>query len=342
MDTLIHTTKHTLTITTFVFVMMVWVDYINVFSRGRFTRILAGGHGRQYVVSSALGAVPGCLGAFMNVSFYLHGLISFGAIVAGMIATSGDEAFVMLALFPKEAMLLTVILFAVGIVSGWLVDRLGTRLKLLPDARCLITQIHDQDECRCFSWPQFVEDLRHLSLARVTLVVLLALALYGFVSGSVGPPTWDWKRVTFTVLTTSVFFIVLTVPEHYLDEHIWNHIAKRHLWRVAIWTFGALGLVSLGTNYLPLEGFVQDHMVWVFFIACVAGIIPESGPHLIFVILFAEGLIPFSVLLASSIVQDGHGLLPLLSHSLKDTIAVKLINLLFGLVIGGTLYLVGW
>ena len=69
-DTLIHTTKHTMTITTFVFVMMVWVDYINAFSRGRFSRILAGGHGRQYVVCSALGAVPGCLGAFMNVSFY--------------------------------------------------------------------------------------------------------------------------------------------------------------------------------------------------------------------------------------------------------------------------------
>jgi len=341
MDTLIQTTKHTLTITTFVFVMMVWVDYINVLSRGRFSLILAGEHGRQYVVSSLLGAVPGCLGAFMNVSFYLHGLISFGAIVAGMIATSGDEAFVMFAMFPKEAMLLTVILFAVGIVSGWLVDRLGTRFKL-PGARCQVAQIHDQDECRCFGWSQFVEDLRHLSLARATLVVLLAFALYGFVSGSIGPPTWDWIRVTFTVLISSSFFIVLTVPEHYLNEHIWNHIAKRHLWRVAIWTFGALGLVSLGTNYLPLEGYVQDHMVWVFVIACVAGIIPESGPHLIFVVLFAEGLIPFSVLLASSIVQDGHGMLPLLSHSPKDAVVIKLINLLFGLVFGGTLYLLGW
>jgi hypothetical protein len=342
MDTLIHTVKHTLTITTFVFVMMVWVDYINVVSRGRFSHILSGGQSRQYVVSSLLGAVPGCLGAFMNVSFYLHGLISFGAIVAGMIATSGDEAFVMFAMFPTEALLLTIILFFVGIVSGWLVDRLGARLKLLPETRCLVTQMHDQDECRCFGWPQFVEDLRHLSMARFALVALLALAVYGFITGSVGPQSWDWKRVTFTVLTSSVLFIVLTVPEHYLEEHIWNHIAKRHLWRVAIWTFGALGLVNLGTKYLPLEVYVQDHMVWVFLIACVAGVIPESGPHLVFVVMFSESLIPFSVLLASSIVQDGHGLLPLLSHSLRDTITVKLINLFFGVVIGGTLYLIGW
>ena len=43
---------------------------------------------------------------FFNVSFYVHGLISFGTLTGGMIATSGDEAFVMLALFPKQALLL--------------------------------------------------------------------------------------------------------------------------------------------------------------------------------------------------------------------------------------------
>ena len=47
-------------------------------------------------------------------------LISSGAVAAGMIATNGDEV-VMLAMFPKEAELLTAILFVVGIVAGWLV-----------------------------------------------------------------------------------------------------------------------------------------------------------------------------------------------------------------------------
>ncbi|MCK4348834.1 MAG: hypothetical protein KAW47_09485, partial [Thermoplasmatales archaeon] len=52
---------------------------------------------------------------------------------------------------------------------------------------------------------------------------------------------------------------------------------------------------------------------WVLLIASLIAIIPEFGPHLVFVTMFAKGLIPFSVLLASSIVQDGHGMLPLLS-----------------------------
>lgn len=35
-----------------------------------------------------------------------------------MIATSGDEAFVMLALFPKEAMFLFAVLFILGIIGA--------------------------------------------------------------------------------------------------------------------------------------------------------------------------------------------------------------------------------
>jgi len=64
------------------------------------------------------------------------------------------------------------------------------------------------------------------------------------------------------------------------------------------------------------------------------GIIPESGPHIIFITLYAQGIIPFGTLLANSIVQDGHGALPLLAESRKAFIKMKLINLTVGLVAG--------
>jgi len=82
-------------------------------------------------------------------------------------------------------------------------------------------------------------------------------------------------------------------------------------------------------------------MFWVLLIASFVAIIPESGPHLIFVTMFAKGLIPFSVLLASSIVQDGHGMLPLLSYTIKDSLLIKLFNFLIGLGIGFILYKIG-
>jgi len=60
----------------------------------------------------------------MNVSLYVHGIIISGAIVGGMIATSGDEAFVMLSQFPKTAMVLFLLLFILGIFFAWISDKL--------------------------------------------------------------------------------------------------------------------------------------------------------------------------------------------------------------------------
>jgi hypothetical protein len=76
-------------------------------------------------------------------------------------------------------------------------------------------------------------------------------------------------------------------------------------------------------------------------IGAILGIVPESGPHLIFVMMYAQGLVPFSVLFTTSFVQDGHGMLPLLSYSIKDSLLIKAFNLVFGLTIGGVLLALG-
>lgn len=73
--------KQALTITLFVFTMMLILDYFNVISKGKANSLIKGKQWRQYTITSFLGSTPGCLGAFLNVSFYVHGLISFGALV---------------------------------------------------------------------------------------------------------------------------------------------------------------------------------------------------------------------------------------------------------------------
>jgi len=86
--------------------------------------------------------------------------------------------------------------------------------------------------------------------------------------------------------------------------------------------------------YIDVEGWVSSNLFVVLLLAILIGIIPESGPHLIFVTLFASGAIPFSILLASSIVQDGHGMLPLFAESKKGFLAVKVINMFFAFILG--------
>jgi hypothetical protein len=72
----------------------------------------------------------------------------------------------------------------------------------------------------------------------------------------------------------------------------------------------------------------------ILIIAVLVGIIPESGPHLLFVNLYIAGTIPLSILIASSIVQDGHGMLPMLAVSKRSFLWVKLINVFVGFLVG--------
>jgi len=127
---------------------------------------------------------------------------------------------------------------------------------------------------------------------------------------------------------------VATVPDHFLEEHLWNHVAKKHVPRIFFWAFGTLFVMHALIEQLNLEGVIQNNPWAVLGIASLIGVIPESGPHLIFVALFARGTIPFSILLASSIVQDGHGMLPLLADSRRAFVAVKIVNLIAGVGIG--------
>jgi len=313
--------KHALMISFFVFVMMLLVDFIDTASQRRMSDLIKGGRWRQYTLASFLGSTPGCLGAFMNVSIYIHGMISFGAIVGGMIATSGDEAFVMLTQFPRVALALFALLFVAGILCAGISDKVIKILGVVPCEACL------QSQCEhCLSNVDAAES--------VSFLILVAL-------GIIGPSAWDWKRITFIGLSLSSLYIAMVVSEHYLHDHIWNHILKRHLFQVFLWSFGALLFVHVGLAFWNLEVFIHAHMVWVLVIGALLGIVPESGPHLIFVMMYAQGLIPFSVLFTTSFVQDGHGMLPLLSYSIKDCLLIKAFNLVFGLAIGGGLLALG-
>ncbi|RKZ15923.1 hypothetical protein DRQ53_07725 [bacterium] len=320
----------TINITGFVFVMLLLIDYLNVMTQGLGKGRLARNRWGQYLIAVLLGATPGCLGAFLVVGMYTHRLVSMGALVAAMIATSGDEAFVMFALVPGPALALTLGLLLLGILVGAITDHFHSGH---PDP-CVQLEVHEEDSCRCFSHGDILTQLRNMTLARGVLLILLVSLLVGLLRGYLGPPVWNWIRVTTLSLTTASLLIVISVPEHFLEQHLWNHVVRKHVPRIFAWTLGTLLVLHFMQQYLPLQGLIRDNLWIVLVLASVVGLIPESGPHLVFLTLYAEGTIPISILLASSIVQDGHGMLPLLAHSRKDFVYVKLINLAVGLGIG--------
>ncbi len=268
---MISVTKETLEITILVALMMILVDLLNTWTNGKIRLFLEGkSKYRQYILAPLIGVIPGCFGGMINVTLYMHGLISFGALAGSMIAVSGDEAYVMIAMIPETSAILFPSLFIIGVVSGIIIDKFIKKFNVQVCINCENLVIHERER-----------SLKH-------------------------------------------FFI----------EHVWNHIVKGHIWKIALWTFAALLVVEIALEYIDIKTFSSNYKIIFLLIAAIVGLIPESGPHLIFVKLFADGIIPFSVLLTSSIVQDGHGMLPLLSYSVRDSIKIKIFNLIIGLIIG--------
>ena len=331
-------------ITIFVFVMMLLVDYFNVLTRGKMKNMVKGSRFKQYTIASFLGATPGCLGAFMNVSLYVHGLLTFGAIAGGMIATSGDESFVMLTMFPREALILFILLFILGIIGAWFADRIANFFSIVPCKECTLQKIHDLDDHQHHFQLPILQKPLEFSLFRYGLILIFVILLGLNILGIWGPQSWNWdepERIILFSLSAIAVFIIATVSKHYLYEHIGNHIIKKHIWKIFLWTFFALLFVNIGLQHWNLEHFIKANIGLVLIISALVGLIPESGPHLIIVTLFAQGIVPFSVLLTSSISQDGHGMLPLLSYTIRDSVLIKIFNLIFAIIIGLCFFALG-
>ncbi len=329
-------------ITGFVFVMMLVIEYINVQSKGLWQKSLTKNKWRQYIIAGILGAIPGCLGAFTMVAMFSHRLVSFGALVTTMIATSGDEAFVMFAMFPKTAILLTIIILVVGILAGYLTDKFYKPKKTLEKISSHMFPLHDEPECKCFEKDKIWINLFHPSLYRLTIAIIILSLIAGIATGLLAGNLEIWMKISLLLAFLFSLFIVLTVPNHFIKEHIWEHIVKMHLPRIFLWVFGTLLFMHFLMNYIDVQAWISTNMFVVLLVAVLIGVIPESGPHLIFVTLFAQGSIPFSILLASSISQDGHGMLPMLAESKRSFLAVKIVNMIYAFIVGLSTLLLGF
>ena len=426
-------------ITGLVVIMMMMIESLNIESKGLFFKGLRKTKVGQVVIASLLGSIPGCMGGFATVSLYTHRMFSFGALVAMMIASSGDEAFVMLAMIPEQALIMFVVLFvlaiAVGIITDKIYDKVHAKKCDLHDhedcgvqTECDGYEIHEHeiatsDYCpprndvstsseddRYTSLRAKRGNLRHFGWKRISMLVGLALFIAALGTGKLGHDheaheghghvheseqiatgealamtceehghnhghadgegmtcdghnhdrhthhihnegtchfdqaerveksidllSEDWMNVLFAGLSVIMLVVLIFAKDHFVEEHLWDHIIKKHLPTIFAWTFGVLLALGIILHYVDIDNWISDNTALMILLAALIGIIPESGPHMIFVTLFAAGIVPFPVLLASSISQDGHAGIPLLAESKKSFAWAKLINCFVALAAG--------
>ncbi|MGM9768953.1 MAG: putative manganese transporter [Candidatus Cryptobacteroides sp.] len=279
--------KETLSICLLVMLMMTLIEVFNVTTRGKLFNRLSGSRIGQVVLCAILGVLPGCLGGFAGVSLYTHRMVGFGALLAMLIATAGDESILMLSLFPGKALAMFAGLFCFAVIVGIITEHVigkSNRHPLKGDRHIDDNfEIHECDEEGHEEHQE--EGFRH-------------------------------KIV------------------HFFTDHLWKHVIKRHLPSIFAWTFGVLLAVGLLSAYVDIEAWIKGNTGIMILIAVLVGLIPQSGPHIVFVTMFANGLLPFSVLLANTISQDGHACLPLIAENKRSFAYAKLLKSVLAIVAG--------
>ena len=356
--------------------MMMMIESMNIKSKGNFFKKLRKTPTGQVVLGALLGSIPGCMGGFATVSLYTHRMFSFGALVAMMIASSGDEAFIMLAMIPDQAVILFAVLFVIAVLAGIIIDKIHLKVHLKSCNK------HDHEDCGvqtdCEGYEVHEHEgneahehegsKRHFGWKRIVMFIGLAIFIAALATGNLSHDhsahthhehhhcahehhqstiegqehtgyhinllNEEWMNVLFAALSVIVLVTLLFASDHFIEEHLWNHVIKKHLLTIFGWTFGVLLVLGIALQYIDIDHWISDNTALMILLATLIGIIPESGPHMIFVTLFAAGVVPFPVLLASSISQDGHASIPLLAESKKSFAWAKLINCVVALAAG--------
>ena len=427
LHTIIDALRNSILITGLVIVMMMMIESLNIESKGLFFKGLKKTRVGQVIFGALLGSIPGCMGGFATVSLYTHRMFSFGALIAMMIASSGDEAFIMLAMIPEQALVIFAVLFVVAIVTGIIVDYCNDKLHKKHchkddhsecgsesdcdhgyTVHCHEEHVESMSYCACKTASDtkrhnveseaetgiMHSESRHYGWKRIVMFIGLAVFIAALATGQLGhdhgahthtddcatvcthhsvhsshhsehdctddSPHHDehsccthsanhtsvqthasinlldeqWMNVLFAGLSVLVLLVLLFASDHFIEEHLWNHIIRKHLLTIFCWTFGVLLLVGIGLQYIKLDEWISSNTALMIILATLIGIIPESGPHMIFVTLYATGIVPLPVLLASSISQDGHSSLPLIAESRKSFLWAKLINCAVALIVG--------
>jgi len=121
-----------LAVTVFVAAMVLLFSWLQYATSGRFVEYIREREKLQPVIGALMGLTPGCGGAIVMMPMYARGYVTYGTVVATLIATLGDSAFVLIGAAVTDSSFIAPLLavhaisFVVGVTWGYLVDMTGT------------------------------------------------------------------------------------------------------------------------------------------------------------------------------------------------------------------------
>ena len=312
----------------------------------------------QAPIASFLGALPGCGGAIIVVTQYTKGLISFGSVVAVLIATMGDAAFLLLARDPLTGVGVLLTSFVVGTVSGWLVDAIHGRQFLKADPEATAKKQARQNAERALQSDETVKprSLNLLSTIWLALIIPstiigLALAFQLDVDSWFGPlSTYEptlWLGA-FGGILCLVLWSFSNPDQGHVGQEVQDITSNQSMLKrvlrdtnfVTTWVIVGFLAYELSVHFIGsgVETWLKTWAPIVPLIAILIGFIPGCGPQIVVTTMYLNGVIPLAALYGNAIANDGDALFPALALAPKAAILATLYSAVPALIIAYGLY----
>ena len=273
-------------------------------------------------ISSFLGAIPGCGGAIMVMSLFTRGVVSFGAVLAALISTMGDAAFLLLATKPQAALIILPVTFCTGIISGYLVKPFTKNFlqkKIKRDF--LVNELPKNKISNKFYLIWFL-----------FLIPGLALGIMNAFNIETSYLISDFDIIQFFSFILALYCVFLWVLNPLTDiqmasihENSFRKVVDTTCF-VTVWviiSFVIYELINISTQGAIFES-LKYFGPFVPLMAIIIGFIPGCGPQIMITSMYVSGQIPMSAQIGNSISNDGDALFPAIAISAKAAIIATL------------------
>ena len=277
----------------------------------------------QVPLASLLGALPGCGGAVVVITAFARGNIRLGAMVAALIATMGDAAFLLLAKEPTTYLRLMSISIFAAVISGWTVDRFHRGELYSSEIKHFekigIGRLRTRDKLfMAFAAPGLFLGILQLAQVDVNnfgiLVTILGL-LGAFLTISV------WVLSPINAVSSS-------------DDHPFTRSSEETSF-VTVWVIAGFLTYEYAYAFFGLDLEVLAEAAWIFLpiLAVLVGFIPGCGPQVLVTTLYLNGIIPFAALIGNAISNDGDALFPAIALTPRMAVIATLYSGIPALII---------
>ena len=290
-------------------------------------------------LGSTLGAIPGCGGAISVAIFYLQKVFAAGVLVAAMVATMGDGAFVLLATKPLTFLLVIGVAIPLSLVLGYLTNyfkwfKVNIKEVKTADNIKLLSEVKTKNIFNSFlaKWGHYI------------FLVIMVLAMIVKTGDYINVAFPEWLTLSLFVLAylLVIWNFIYAGINKICIHHVEDKCHKRKLEDLFRKSSHILFYIAAGIivfeliqhYFLEIDSLTSiTNQVLLIVVFGLIGFIPGSGTQIVVTSLFLKGLLSFPILLANALVASGEVGYLLLKDNKKNLLKINTLIYVFAILI---------